>query len=76
MLYHNLRTDVRVGEFTKGVYAMFKDEMELIRLIREHNDPTWAIEKVAEIILADLVQHGSSAVPLHAAGREFDGISQ
>lgn len=55
---------------------MFKDEAELVRLIREHDDPAWAMEKAVEIILSDLKQHGSSATPVSSAGREFDGTSQ
>ena len=42
---------------------MSKNEMELIKLIRENDHPEQALMTAAAIILGYLKQHGSSAKP-------------
>lgn len=46
---------------------MTSNEIELIKLIHENDNPERALMMAAAIILADLKQHGSSAEPSPAA---------
>lgn len=55
---------------------MSKNEMELIGLVREHDDPGRALQVAAEVILTYLKQHGSSEVPAAADPPVPAGTSQ
>ena len=52
---------------TEGEYLIMKDnEIELLRLIRENDNPEQALMTAAAIILGFLKQHESSAEPVAA----------
>ena len=48
---------------TKGVCSMSKNEMELVRLIREHDEPEKSLMIAIEVITSFLRQHGLSEEP-------------
>ena len=44
----------------KGYRTMSKNEMELLELIREHDNPEQALITAVEVVISFLTQHGSS----------------
>lgn len=40
---------------------MSKNEVELLEIVRENDNPEWAVQVAVEIILGYLAQHGSFA---------------
>ena len=53
---------------------MSKYDMELVRLIREHDEPEKALVIAMEVITSFLTQHGSSEEPSVACPPALDGI--
>ena len=51
-------------------------EMELIRMIREHDDPGRALVIAVEVITSFLTQHGSSEAQEPACLQELSGTTQ
>lgn len=52
---------------------MSNNEMELVRMIREHDEPEKALVVAIEVITSFLAQHGSSEVPTAACLPVLDG---
>lgn len=46
-------------DFTKGDFGMNENELELLRMIRENDDPGQAAVTAIETIVEHLMQHGS-----------------
>lgn len=59
--YYKLKMERMFAIFKvrEGDFFMSNRELELIKLIREHDDPEGALETAANIILAFLKQHES-----------------
>ena len=54
---------------------MNENEMELLRMIREHDDPEWAFMTALGTITSFLEQHGSSGGQEPVYQQELAGIS-
>ena len=52
---------------------MSENDMELIRMIREHDAPEKALMIAVEVITSFLAQHGSSEEPSAACPPALDG---
>ena len=52
---------------------MSKNEMELIGMIREHDEPEKAMMIAVEVITSFLTQHGSSEAPAAACPQGLAG---
>ena len=59
--YDGIRTYVRIINHRGGIKTMTYNEMELIQMIRENDNPSQALMTAALIVLGYLKQHGSSA---------------
>ena len=60
----------------KGVCSMSKNDMELIRLIREHDEPEKALVIAIEVITLFLTQHESFEEPAAACPQVPAGTDQ
>lgn len=58
--YDGIRTYVRIVNYKWGIKIMTENEKELIKLIRENDNPTTALMTAAVIVLGYLKQHESS----------------
>lgn len=61
---------------TKGVLCMSNNEMELLRMIREHDEPEKALIIAVGVITSFLRQHEPSEVPTVSYLLEHDGTGQ
>lgn len=57
------------ARYERGIKTMTENEMELIRIIRESDNPSQALMTAAVIVLGFLKQHGSFEVQAVAAPR-------
>ena len=58
--YDGIRTYVRIVDSERGIKIMTENEKELIKLIRDNDNPEQALMTAAVIILGFLKQHESS----------------
>lgn len=61
-----------IAVYTKGVCIMTENELKLLRMIREHDDPEQALVIALEVITSFLGQHGSSEEPDAVCPQELD----
>jgi hypothetical protein len=67
--YDGIRTYVLIADYERGIIIMTDNEKELIRIIRENDNPERALMTATVIVLGFLKQHGSSEEPSAAALR-------
>ena len=60
--YDGISTYVRIVDYERGIKIMTDNEKELIKLIRENDNPEQALMTVSVIILDFLKQHESFEV--------------
>ena len=66
LIYDGIRTYVLIVKLERGIKIMTENEKELIRLIRENDNPEQALMTATVIILGFLKQHESSEAQVPA----------
>ena len=64
------------ARYERGIKTMTENEMELIRIIRESDNPSQALMTAAVIVLGFLKQNGSSSTQAAADLPEHAGTGQ